>query len=396
MAAPHDDGAKKLIQKAMYEDYVETNFADAGKKLEQAVELCQAKTDCSPAVRARVLLDLGVVEFVLQRADEGRAHLARAVQEDPKIALEADFSTPDLVKEFAAAKGATPAATPAPEGSTEPAAPDAAPPAAPKSPDCPPNFPGCNATPSSCSSNEDCSDGLKCVDGSCAAAEQTEDEVSKPYAKNWLTVAFQEDFLLLPGATNACAGGAGYTCFDANTGAYYAGVPNPGHDDLINSGPAPATMEILVGYDRFFTRNFELGTRLGYILGGGPQRPGGANFLPVHIEARAAYWFGKNPIARKGFRFYLELGSGLSEVDGNLTIDVFQSQNANGVGGPYKGSSTNEVAWTKTGTGFAAFGPGLMYAITPITGILLEVKAMEMFPTLGTGFGAQLGYTYGF
>jgi hypothetical protein len=37
-----------------------------------------------------------------------------------------------------------------------------------------------------------------------------------------------------------------------------------------------------------------------------------------------------------------------------------------------------------------------MYAITPVTGVLLEAKVMEMFPTVGTGFGLQLGYTYGF
>ena len=48
LAAPHDDAAKKLIQKAMYEDYVGTNFAEAGKELEQALALCQAATDCAP------------------------------------------------------------------------------------------------------------------------------------------------------------------------------------------------------------------------------------------------------------------------------------------------------------------------------------------------------------
>lgn len=393
LAAPHDDAAKKLIQKAMYEDYVGTSFADAGKGLEEALALCQAATDCSPTVRARVLLDLGVVEFVLQRPDEGRAHFARAVQEDPKIALEPDFSTPDLVKEFAAAKGGAPPAAEKPtpiEGVVEPTPP----PVSNKSADCPPNFPGCSATPASCTSNEECGEGLKCVDGTCGAGgEEVEDEASKPYKKNWVTLAFQEDLFLLPSATNACLGGQGYTCFDASTGAYYAGAPAKGFDDAVLGGIVPATMEILAGYDRVVTRHFQFGVRLGYVLGGGPQRPGGAAFLPVHAEGRVSYWFGKNPLSRKGFRFYLLLASGLSEVDGSFDIDVFKTNLLTGQ--PMK-PAVSEVAWTKTGTGFAAFGPGLMYAITPVTGVLLEAKVMEMFPTVGTGFGLQLGYTYGF
>jgi hypothetical protein len=379
----------------MYEDYVETNFEDSSKKLAQALALCQVATDCSPIVRGRVLLDLGVVEFVLQRPDEGRAHFARAVQEDPKVTLEADFSTPDLVKEFAAVKSAAPAPAETTAPSAEPAPKEPAPPPVKASTDCPPNFPGCAATPASCTSNEDCTDGQKCIDSSCSAGDQADEADSKPYKKNWVSLAFQEDLLLLPGATDACRGGAGYTCFDAGTGAYYAGIPEKGFDDSVVSGLVPATMEILAGYDRALTRNIVLGGRLGYVLGGGPQRPGGAAFVPVHAEARATYWFGKNPLSRKGFRFYALLATGIGEVDGKFTIDVLPTASPTGIGAaPTK--ATNEVAWTKTGTGFAALGPAIMYAITPVMGVFLELKVMEMFPTTGTGFGLQLGYAYGF
>jgi hypothetical protein len=108
----------------------------------------------------------------------------------------------------------------------------------------------------------------------------------------------------------------------------------------------------------------------------------------VHAEGRVSYWFGKNPLSRKGFRFYGALSAGLGEMDGEFTIDVFKT--------PGSAVTTNESAWTKTGTGFAALGPGVMYAITPVTGVVFEAKAIEMFPRLGTGFGLQLGYTYGF
>jgi hypothetical protein len=36
-----------------------------------------------------------------------------------------------------------------------------------------------------------------------------------------------------------------------------------------------------------------------------------------------------------------------------------------------------------------------MYAFTPNSGLVLEAKAMEMFPTVATGIGAQLGYVIG-
>ena len=42
-----------------------------------------------------------------------------------------------------------------------------------------------------------------------------------------------------------------------------------------------------------------------------------------------------------------------------------------------------------------AVGGGAMYAITPATGVSLEAKAMEMFPTAAPGFGLQLAYLVG-
>jgi hypothetical protein len=38
----------------------------------------------------------------------------------------------------------------------------------------------------------------------------------------------------------------------------------------------------------------------------------------------------------------------------------------------------------------------VMYAITPIMGVFVELRAMEMFPTAGQNFAAQVAYTVGF
>jgi hypothetical protein len=216
--------------------------------------------------------------------------------------------------------------------------------------------------------------------------------VAKPYKKNWVSLALQEDVLLLPGASNACGGGTGYACFSVANGTYYSASPVPNADDLVNAGVKLATTRILAGFDRAVSQNFLLGVRLGYVFGGGPTRPGANSFFPVHAEARVAYWFGSNPLARAGFRFYAVLAGGIGEVDGSQAIDVYAStQNAK-----EQQNSLAEAAWKKTGDGFIALGGGSLFAITPNMGIFLELKAKEMFPTTGTGFDAQLGYAIGF
>jgi hypothetical protein len=45
--------------------------------------------------------------------------------------------------------------------------------------------------------------------------------------------------------------------------------------------------------------------------------------------------------------------------------------------------------------GFGALGVGGMWAFGSNHGVTLEGKVMELFPTIGTAFGLQLGYLYG-
>ena len=158
----------------------------------------------------------------------------------------------------------------------------------------------------------------------------------------------------------------------------------------MNGGVRLATKRVLVGYDRAVGANFTLGARLGYAFGGGPQRPGGAPFEPIHAEARASYWLGHHPLARAGFRFFGAVSAGIAEVDASVPVDVYPTLSA------YRaGQSQNLSAWKKTGLGFAGLGLGVMYAVTPDSGIVLEARALQMFPTAGTGAALQLGYAIG-
>jgi hypothetical protein len=386
-AAAPQDAAESLRHEAIYTDYLQTDFAKAAEKLERALALCATPADCAPAMRARLSCDLGVVQFALGQPVEGRARFAAAIDQDPSVALEQDLVTPELQRELAAAKAGrattrdVAVTSRAVAASTQAETPD----------ECPPQFPGCHAKAarsSACVSDDECEDGGSCEQGACTSTRR--EETPAPYARNWLSIAMQEDTLLLPSSSDACSGGTGYTCFGGD-GSYYGASPLAGADDQVNGGLTLATSRVLVGYDRALGAHVTAGARLGLALGGGPQRPGGGGFLPLHVEARAAYWLGADPLARAGLRYYVVAAGGSAQVDASVPVDVYASRQA------YAGGQSQTFkAWRKAGLGFVAAGPAAMIAFTPSTGLALEARVFEMFPTTATGFGLQMAYLVGF
>jgi len=426
LAASHDAEAIKLREAAIYQDYLATDFPSAEKKLTQALTLCEKPADCTPATRARLHCDLGVVFFASQKAADGRAQFAAALQEDPNVTLDPDLTSPELQKEFAAIKSGGSAAPSSPAAGGQPAAGQAAagqaaagqPPAAaeakdagaettppaesegettpaPKSTpkatatasDCPPGFPGCKSE-TTCSTDDDCGRNERCVNEVCRGEkEEEEEEQAAPGKANWVSLAFQVDVPLLPARQNVCLGGQGYSCFYPN-GSWYNVTPVAGGGGQIQSaGLEVGTMRVLAGFDHVFFDNFTLGGALGFAFGGGPTRPGGSPFFPVQIEARGKYWFGRRPMSRSGFRFYLMLNGGMAEVAASIKTFVYESTT---------GPALQRVAWFHMGRGFAGGGLGAMYAFLPNMGVILELRGAEMFPTTGTSFGGQVAFALGF
>src|SRR5277367_4813934 len=121
--APKDGEALELVKKAIYTDYLGTKFADAEKKLKQAIKLCTPAPACSPKVRAQVFTNLGVVYIGgMNKADEGKAQFVEALKQDPSITPDADLVSPEIEAAFADAKGSGGATGPA-VPSTGPATP---------------------------------------------------------------------------------------------------------------------------------------------------------------------------------------------------------------------------------------------------------------------------------
>jgi hypothetical protein len=123
-AAPKDAQALKLDEDAINNDYLATKFADAEKKLKQALALCAKADACSTNVVAQLHRDLGIVYVVASRPDEAKTQFVEALKVDPSTKPPKELTTPEIEQVFSAAKGGgapAPAPAPAPKAAPAPA-----------------------------------------------------------------------------------------------------------------------------------------------------------------------------------------------------------------------------------------------------------------------------------
>lgn len=394
LAAAQDAEAQELADQAIFTDYLQLDFTAAEKKLKKAIDLCD-RGSCSPTVHAQVYRDLAVIYVTgMKRQDEGKKLLVRALQLDSRVALDADLTTPDLIRVFNEAKeeferAPEPPPKPAKSSGTPKASAaeaqenDPAENAAPEPPagslddggsaDCPPDFPGCEP-----------------IADKSEAADEDEDDAELG-VRNWLSAGLQQDFLMFSSATGVCNADRPpeLSCFragddfrDPNT----EGTAGEGGE--VGAGFRPATTRLLIGYERTFFPNVTLGLRLGYAIGGGPAEPGGAAFVPIHAEVRGSYWFA--PLELRRLRPYATVGGGLAQVDGSVTTQLVDRNQQGQI------ALSRVTVWKKTGTTFASLGAGAMYPLSERGGVTAELKALLLFPSSGASFSLQAGYTHGF
>jgi len=411
-AATQDAAAQELADQAIFTDYLQLDFKSGEKKLKKAIVLCETGT-CSPTVTAQVYRDLAVIYVTgMKRSQAGHDLLVKALRLDSKLALDADLTTPELVRVFNAAKeevarsasekAAEPAPTPLPDepqpkkelkpkkealdeepGAKRRAAAGSMDDTRPKgSVDCPPDFPGCETV----------------------SDEPVRSEPEEPAAdlgvRNWLSAALQQDFLMFSGGSGVCGPDrpTELSCFRAGDTFRPGTADNTaGSGGSVAGGFRLATTRLLIGYDRVLFPNIALGVRAGYAFGGGPAEPDGAAFVPIHAELRGTYWFGG--IQPGKLRPYALLGGGLAQVDSSVTTQVVDRCPSSAENPP---CTVGQIAlsrvtvWKKTGTTFAALGAGALYPLNEHSGINAELKVSLLFPSSGMSVGLQAGYTHGF
>jgi hypothetical protein len=312
------------------------------------------------------------------------------------------------------------------EGSTEapPTFPgQAAPARCASAADCPPDFPGCDTgkkecgekdwgascdnsseckcgllcmsgsceTAPSCSSDSDCDEG-SCVDGTCTAGGGGGDEEEGGELKHsWIGLHAAFDLIYQSAVEDACGPNSD------TTSCYVGGVAFPLDNEVAvplgtATGFAPGQLRLLLSYDYALSPNMTIGARAGYALFGAPE-----DFMPVHAEARFAYYF--KGLNEKGFRPYVHIGGGMAEVNGHLKKTDVASQVT--VPDPTSPTGFRDIPqisdvdiYTKAGTGFAEVGGGILWGTTRSLNLQLNVNAMAMIPTFGINIQPSLGLVY--
>ncbi|HNS96725.1 MAG TPA: hypothetical protein PKL73_07215 [Polyangiaceae bacterium] len=103
VAAPKDAAAKKIDQDTMNNDFVMADFRKAEANLKKALDTC-GDSGCSPAVKAQILVNLGIVQSSLGNDTEAEETFVQAIRLHGAVVPDADFVTPEIQKAFDAAK----------------------------------------------------------------------------------------------------------------------------------------------------------------------------------------------------------------------------------------------------------------------------------------------------
>jgi hypothetical protein len=311
--------------------------------------------------------------------------------------------------------------------------------------DCPPGFPGCGkkggggskAWGASCDSDRECGEGLACKSGTCETGEKSESgepassgrscetssdcdkgekcnaekvcELSASHRKKtWLSFNLQQDFSVVPSQLDVCGTPsdtppANISCYD-DQGFFYEGYPEASDADLgtgneIKGGVRRSNLRVLLEVMHLFGSNISLGARVGYVIGIGPDRPALSKF---HLEARAAYWIGSDPFAKKSIRPYVAVLGGMAEVNDKFTAQVYEfkcrdpitEEQCQAMGLPGKNPTLD--VWRRGAKTFAGGAIGAMFPVGDNMGIQAEVKVQSFFPSSALTISPVLGYAIGF
>lgn len=288
----------------------------------------------------------------------------------------------------------------------------------------PPSWPGyappemcvaVEAGPKQCLDDNQCNTGFVCSNGECkqTSTDSNGDQPKGP-KRNYVSLWFSPDISIFTGE-NVCSKAGqeqqNYFCTRAD-GSRYVGVPTVDVANNVNAGLAPGTLRLIAGYDRLILDNIMAGARVGFAFRTASAE--GANFLPVHLEARGAFYIGKKPFERLGARPFVFVSGGLAQIDSGVGIQVLEDATACGApiaanpesqctivtdpayGKVEKPRVQNLTAIKQAGQGFVSLGGGLQYALTDLIAINAGLRLGITLPVTTFVLSPEVGATIGF
>jgi len=281
-----------------------------------------------------------------------------------------------------------------------------------------PRWPGF-APPSSCSKgtgqqcvdDKDCGSGQTCSGSECLASGDTTappEEKKGDLRRAWISVWVAPTLAMVSG-DNVCTdgGSAGSFVCQREDDSKYGGTPTQGQANNVNFGFGVGPVALGLGFDYLVGDSVTLGGRVGFAFGGATAPE--ASFFPVHIEARGAYYFTKNPFADVGVRPYVFLGAGAAQVDVPVDVEVVEDGEACRAENPDDFASPCDPeyphaseriqtlkAYKQAGLGFAALGFGVAFAPAEPVAIHLGLRGGVTFPVVVPVVAPELGVAVGF
>jgi hypothetical protein len=263
------------------------------------------------------------------------------------------------------------------------------------------------AGPSQCLDDRQCNSGFVCTGGVCAS--KSDGTGGSDRRSNWFTVTFAPDISIVSGDEVCSAAGQQedhFVCVRED-GSRYLGTPATGEGSAnnVNTGLLLSTLRVALAYDRVLLDNVAAGLRVGFAFNG--TSDGGASFLPLHLEARASYWFGAKPFESLGARPFLMVSGGLAQVDSKTDVQVLESDATCGVAdmgvcanaspdGVRERQTQTLTASKQAGQGFVGGGGGITYAPIDAVALHLALRVSVTLPVVTAVFSPEAGASVGF
>jgi hypothetical protein len=293
--------------------------------------------------------------------------------------------------------------------------------------DCPPSFPGCTSPRSPLRPEEGdpigredgdfCEEDGECASGLCGRNRCVDPE-AKPAVlrKIWVGVAITGEYSFAPSTDDACkldpnlapVNGHNYYCVRSDGSDYPArniATGRPENEALLPTGPrggdqakgggALGNVRLLLSLDVALSPNLLLGGRLGLVLNTYPGDAAGADdrrfAIPLHLEARGTWVFGKDALLRTALLPYAFGALGVGRFETRIPVQVVEAR----AGVP--AVSRDVDAWHIAGPAFVSVGGGGRLALSERAALLFGLRANLAFldafaASIGPELAGQIGF----